>query len=146
LRYRLDNPVVPRSQHTPAWRLFGAALGAFAIAVQLVLFAFLIVQAASAANPADLVQADLAVICTHDPAAAPTADDNGAPPAPPHQHGQCPACTYPQWAKVLAPLPMAPVLLVLLPHSQPMPDYAGVAVTELNSPSPYASRAPPFSA
>ena len=146
MRYRLDNPVVPRSQHTPAWRLFGATLGAFAIAIQLVLSAFLIVQAASAANPADLSQADLAVICTHDPAATPTTDDSGTPPAPLHQHGQCPACALPQWAKVLAPLPTAPVVLVLRPQSQAMSTYAGVPATDLKSPSPYASRAPPFSA
>jgi hypothetical protein len=135
--------VARRSHDTPAWRVFGAALGTFAIALQLLLSAFLIVQAASAGTQADLSQADLAVICTHDPAAA--ADDTGAPPTP-HQHGQCPACACPQWAKLVAPLPASPVVLVLRPHSQTMPTYAGVAVTELKSPSPYSSRAPPFSA
>jgi hypothetical protein len=135
--------VVPRSQHTPAWRVFGAALGAFAIAVQLLLSAFLIVQAASAGNRADVSQADLGVICTHDPAA--TADE-GAPPSTPHQHGQCPACACPQWAKMLAPLPAPPIVLVLRPRSQTEPAYAVSAVTELKSPSPYSSRAPPFSA
>jgi len=139
--------VVPRSQHTPAaWHHFGAALGAFAIAVQLVLSAFLMVQEALAANQADLSQADLAVICTHDPAAAPITDDGGAPPASPHQHGQCPACACPQWAKLLAPPPVPSVVLVLRPHSQASPAYPVVSVTEVNSPSPYASRAPPFSA
>jgi hypothetical protein len=135
--------VVPRSHDTPAWRVFGAALGAFAIAVQLLLSAWLIAQAAAAGSQADLSQADLAVICTHDPAA--TADDTGNPPAP-HQHGQCAACASPQWAKLLAPLPLPPVVLVLRPHSQALPVYAGVSATELAFPSPYASRAPPFSA
>jgi hypothetical protein len=137
--------VVPRSQHTPAWRLFGAVLGAFAIALQLVLSSWLIVQAAGAGSQAGLNEADLAVICTHDPASVPTTDDGGAPPAP-HQHGQCPACACPQWAKVLAPLPTSPVFLVLRPQSQPLPAYAAVATTQFASPSPYASRAPPFSA
>jgi hypothetical protein len=118
-------------------------LGAFAIAIQLVLSAFLIGLGASAGNPAELSQADLAVICTHDPAA--TADDSGAPPAP-HQHGQCPACACPQWAKLLAPLPLPPVVLVLRPHSQTQRPYSVASVTELDSSSPYSSRAPPFSA
>jgi hypothetical protein len=135
--------VVPRSHDTPVWRVFGAALGAFAIAVQLLLSAWLIVQAASA--QANLSQAGLAVICTHDPAAA--TDDTGTPAAPaPHQHGQCPACACPQWAKLIGPLPTPPVVLVLRPHSQPLPAYAGITASELASPSPYASRAPPFSA
>jgi hypothetical protein len=137
--------VVPRSQHIPAWRLFGAALGVFAIALQLLLSSWLIVQAAAAGSQAGLSEADLAVICTHDPASVPTPDDGGTPPAP-HQHGQCPACACPQWAKLLAPLPMAPVLLVLRPESQPPQAHAGVAITSLTSPSPYSSRAPPFSA
>ena len=134
--------VVPRSHDTPAWRVFGAALGAFAIAMQLMLSAFLIVQAAAAGSQADLSQADLAVICTHDPAAA----DDSAPPLAPHQHGQCAACACPQWAKLLAPPSAAPVFLVLRPHSQTLPTYPGFAATEHASPSPYASRAPPFSA
>jgi hypothetical protein len=140
---RLDNPVAPRSHDTPLWRTFGAALGAFAIGVQLLLSVWLIVQAAGAGSQAGLSEADLAVICTHDPAA--TADEDGAPPTP-HQHGQCPACACPQWAKLLAPLPTPPVFLVLRPHSQTPPAYAGTVVTELKSPSPYSSRAPPFSA
>ena len=135
--------MVPRSHDTPAWRVFGAALGAFAIAVQLLLSAWLVVQATTAGSQADLTQADLAVICTHDPAAT---TDDGAPPPAPHQHGQCPACAVPQSAKLLAPLPAPPVLLVLRPHSQPLRTYVGLAATELASPPPYASRAPPFSA
>ena len=133
--------MAPRSHATPAWRLFGAAVGAFAIGVQLLLSVWLIVQAAAASSPVDLSEADLAVVCTHDPAAA----DTGAPPAP-HQHGQCAACACPQWAKLLAPLPASPVALVLRPHSQMPRAYVGVDATQLASPSPYASRAPPFSA
>ena len=132
-----------RSHEIPAWRVFGAALGAFAVAVQLLLSGWFLVQAAAAASPADLSQADLAVICTHDPDA--TADDTGVPPAP-HQHNQCPACAFPQTAKLLAPLPTAPVLVVLRPRSQSLHALAGTFVTEPRSPSPYASRAPPFSA
>jgi hypothetical protein len=132
--------MVRRSHDTPAWRVFGAALGAFAIALQLLLSAWFIAQSAAAAG---VSEADLAVICTHDPAA--TADDTGAPPAP-HPHGQCAACACPQWAKLLAPLPEPPVFLVLRPHSQTLRVYAGLAATELASPSPYSSRAPPFSA
>ncbi len=129
------------SHDTPAWRVFGATLGAFAIGVQLLLSAWLLVQAATA-QP-DLTQADLAVICTHDPAA--TAADTGVPPAP-HQHDHCPACACSQWAKLLTPLPEASVSLVLRPDSQPLHAVAAVAATQLASPSPYASRAPPFSA
>src|SRR5262249_17982314 len=125
--------------------LVGVALGAFAIAVQLVLSAWLIVRATGIPSQTDLREADLAVICTHDPAAAATTDDSGSPPAP-HQHGQCPACACPQWAKLLAPLPVPPVVLVLRPHSQAAPAYTVAGVTELSSPSPYSSRAPPFSA
>jgi hypothetical protein len=135
--------VVPRSHHTLAWRLFGAALGAFAIGLQFVVSAFLIVQAATVSQ-AGLSEADLAVICTHDPASVPSTDD-GAPPAP-HQHNQCPACACPQWAKVLAPLPTPPILLVLRPQSQPLHAHAGVSIASVSSPSPYSSRAPPFSA
>ena len=130
--------MVGRSHETPVWRVFGAALGAFAIAIQVLLTAWIIGQAAAAA--AD--QTDLVVICSHDPAA--TAD--GGAPSTPHPHGQCAACGCPQSAKLLAPLPAPPVLLVLRPHSQTLRIHAGLAVTELKSPSPYASRAPPFSA
>jgi len=137
--------VAPRSQHTPASRVFGAALGAFALALQLLLSSWLIVQAAAAGSQAGLSEADLAVICKHDPASVPTPDDGGTPPAP-HQHGQCPACACPQGAKLLPPLPMGPVFLVLRPRSQSLQARAGVVIASLASPSPYASRAPPFSA
>lgn len=131
------------SHDTPAWRVFGAALGAFAIVVQLLFSAWLIVDAAAATSQAGLTQADLGVICTHDAAA--TADDTGAPPAP-HPHGQCAACACPQSAKLLAPLPTPPVVAVLRPRSQTLHAHAGVGAPSPRSPSPYASRAPPFSA
>ena len=111
--------------------------------MQLLLSAWVIAQAAGAGNQTDLTQADLAVVCSHDPAA--TADD-GVPAPAPHRHGQCPACACSQWAKLLAPMPTAPVFLVLRPHSQAMPAYASITATEVASPSPYASRAPPLSA
>jgi hypothetical protein len=139
----LETPVVRRSHDTPAWRVFGAALGAFAIVVQLMFSAWLIVDAAAAGSQAALSRADLGVICTHDPAAA--ADDTGAPPAP-HPHRQCPACTCPQSAKLLAPLPTPPVVAVLRPRAQALHVRAGVVAPPPRAPAPYASRAPPLSA
>ena len=131
------------SHDTPAWRLLGAALGAFAIVVQLLLSAWLIVAAAAAGGQAGLTQADLAVICTHDKAAI--ADDTGVPPTP-HPRGQCAACTCPQSVKLLAPLPTPPVIAVLRPQSRTSHAPAAVDAPQPRSPSPYASRAPPFSA
>jgi len=135
--------VVRGSHDTPAWRVFGAALGAFAIVVQLLLSVWLIVDAAAAGSPGGLTQAELGVICTHDPAA--TADNPGAPTAP-HPHGQCAACACPQSAKLIAPLPTPPLLAVLRPRSQTLHAHASADVAKPTSPSPYASRAPPFSA
>jgi hypothetical protein len=135
--------VVRPSQDTPAWRVFGAALGAFAIAVQLVFAAWLVVDAAAAGTPVDLTEANLGVICTHDPAA--TADNPGAPAAP-HPHGQCAACACPQSAKLLAPLPTPPVIAVLRPRARTLHVHAAIATPRPRSPSPYASRAPPVSA
>jgi hypothetical protein len=132
-----------RSHDSPAWRVFGAGLGAFAIVVQLLLSAWLVVDAAAAGNPADLTQAGLAVICTHNGAATP--GDTGAPPAP-HQHGQCAVCTGPQSAKLLAPLPTPSVVAVLRPHSQTLHARLDAAAPQPRSPAPYASRAPPLSA
>src|SRR5262249_27618283 len=127
------------SQQPPAWRLFGAALGAFAIAVQLLLTAWLIGQAAAAADGADL-----AVICTHDQP-APAGDDGGAPAAP-KSHGACPACACPFSAKVLAPPPS--LIFVAAPRlsSQAMRPAATPRPTALRFRAPYASRAPPRSA
>jgi hypothetical protein len=136
--------VVRQSHDTPAWRVFGAGLGAFAIVVQLLFSAWLIVDAAAAGSQAGLTQADLGVICTHDPAAV--ADDGGGAPPAPHPHTQCPACACPQSAKLLAPLPMPPVVAVLRPRSQTLHAHAGVVAPPPRSPAPYSSRAPPFSA
>jgi len=133
--------VVRRSHDTPAWRLFGAALGALAIVVQLLFSAWLIVDAAAAGTPGS--QADLGAICTHDPAAAP---DTGGAPSTPHEHGQCPACACPQSVKLLAPLPTPPILAVLRPRAAPPHVDAGLAAPQSHSRTPYASRAPPFSA
>jgi hypothetical protein len=129
----------PRSQQLPAWRLFGAALGAFAIAVQLLLTAWLIGQAAAAANAPDL-----GVICAHDQPAP--ADDGGGTPVAPKSHGQCPACACPQSGKVLAPPPA--VVFVAAPRvaSQAMRPAAAPRPTVLDFRAPYASRAPPRSA
>jgi hypothetical protein len=138
----LETPVGRRSHDTPASRVFGAALGAFAVVVQLLFSAWLIVDAA-AANQAALVQAELGVICTHDPAA--TVDNTGVPPAP-HPHQQCPACACPQSTEFLAALPTPPVVAVLRPQSLTPQVHAAVAVPPTRSPAPYASRAPPFSA
>ena len=132
-----------RSHDIPAWRVFGVALGAFAVAVQLMFSAWLVVDAAAATRQAGLSQADLGVICTHDPAA--TTDDSGTPPAP-HPHGQCPACACPQSAKLLASLPTPPVIALLRPRAQTLHVHAGIAAPQSYSHAPYASRAPPFSA
>jgi len=118
-------------------------VGAFAIVVQLLFSAWLIVDAAAAGSQAGPTQADLGVICTHDPAAA--ADNTGAPPAP-HRHTQCPACACPQSAKLLAPLPTPPVVTVLRPRAQTLQAHAAVVAPPPRSPAPYSSRAPPFSA
>jgi hypothetical protein len=133
--------MVRRSHDIPAWRVFGAVLGAFAIAVQLVLSGWLIGLAAAAADQA-ADQAGLAVICSHDPAA--TTDDSGAPPAP-HSHSQCPACA-PQSAHLFAPPPAPASHAVARPLSEPLPVRSDFAATELRLVSPYLSRAPPLSA
>ena len=133
--------MVRRSHNTLAWRLFGAALGTLAIVVQLLFSAWLIVDAAAAGTPGS--QADLGVICTHEPAARP---DAGGAPSAPHEHGQCPACACPQSVKLLAPLPTPPILAVLRPRAAPPHVDAGLAAPQSHSHTPYASRAPPFSA
>ncbi len=131
--------MVPRSHESSALRAFGVAAGAFAILVQLLFSIWSIVAAAA---PADAT-ADLSVICTHDPAAA--TDNNGGPPAP-HPHGQCDACACPQSTKLLAPLPTAPILVVLRPRSHSLDIRPLVVAPQLRFSAPYASRAPPVSA
>jgi DUF2946 family protein len=123
----------------PIWRSVGAALGAFALGVQLVLSAWFIVQSAVAADPA------LQVICSHDGSAPAAAGDDGAP-ATPTSHSQCPACACVQSAKILAPPPDAPRFVVLRPRSQALPPAAVRVIARLHLRSPYASRAPPLSA
>ena len=113
------------------------------MAVQIVLSAWLIVQAATIGNQADLTEADLWVICTHRPAAT---ADTGTPAPTPHRHGQCPACACPQLVKLLAPPPTPPVILVMRPRSQTLLGHIAVIAAEPASPSPYPARAPPFSA
>jgi hypothetical protein len=128
-----------RSQQLPAWRLFGAALGAFAIAVQLLLTAWLIGQAAAAADVPGL-----GVICAHGQA-APAGDDGGVP-VPPKSHGQCPACACPQSGKVLAPPPALVFVAVPRLWSRATRPAAAPRPTVLDFRAPYASRAPPRSA
>ena len=128
-----------RSQQLPAWRLFGAALGAFAIAVQLLLTAWLIGQAAAAADGPDL-----GVICSRDQP-APAGGDGGAPIAP-KSHGACPACACPQSGKVLAPPPPFAFVAVARLSSQAMRPAAAPQPIALDFRAPYASRAPPLSA
>ena len=128
-----------RSQQPPAWRLFGAALGAFAIAVQLLLTAWLIGQAAAAADAPYL-----GVICSHDQS-VPAGGDGGAPVAP-KPHCQCPACACPQSAKVLAPPPAFVFVAAPRLSSQAMRPAAAPRPTVLDFRAPYASRAPPRSA
>ncbi|HLH88396.1 MAG TPA: DUF2946 family protein [Xanthobacteraceae bacterium] len=128
-----------RSHQPPAWRLFGAALGAFAIAVQLLLTAWMIGQAAAGAGGTP----DLAVICTHDQQ-APVGDDGGAPVAP-KSHGACPACACPFSAKVLAPPPALVFVAAPQPASQAMRPASVPRPTSLDFRAPYASRAPPRS-
>lgn len=127
-----------RSHDIPAWRVFGAMLGAFALGIQLLLSGWFIVQIAAAAD-----QADFAVICTHDRAAA---DEGSGAPSAPDQHGQCPVCACLQAAQLLGPPPAASSHAVTEPRSERLPTRAEVIATEPSFRSPYSSRAPPFSA
>jgi hypothetical protein len=131
--------MVRPSHEYPAWRVFGAMLGAFALGVQLLLSAWLIGQAAAAA--AD--QPDFASICSHDPAA--TTDETGVPAAP-HQHGSCAACGCPLATHLVAPPPASASHVLPLPRSERLHAIAAAPAAEQRFHSPYASRAPPFSA
>ncbi len=137
--------MVRRSRNIPAkrpvWHAIGAALGAFAMGVQLVLAGWVIAQAASAAPD---LQADFQVICAHDGSAA--GGGGSGTPITPAPHGQCAVCACLQQAKVLAPPPEAPRVVVPRQSAQTVAVYK---VRSLNLPhvhSPYASRAPPLSA
>jgi len=133
--------MVRRSRHIPAkrpvWHAIGAALGAFAMGVQLVLAGWLIAQAAAAAPD---LQADM-VICAHEGAGG----GSGVPMAP-ASHGQCAVCACLQSAKILAPPPEAPHVVVLRPYVQTVAVFTAQSLDVLHVHSPYASRAPPVSA
>jgi len=107
--------------------------------VQLVLSGWLISQAAAAAEP------DLLVICSHGASPTTGGGDGGAPLAP-GSHGQCAVCACLQAAKVLAPPPEAPRLVVLRQRAEAVPAIAPQVVHFLHIYSPYASRAPPIPA
>jgi len=126
------------SRQLPAWRAFGAALGAFAIGAQLLLSGWLIGQVAAAATD----QTDFLIVCAHDASAT---RDGGTAPSP-KSHDQCPACACPQSAKLFAPPPAWPNIVVLRPRSQPMQASTSHVPSRHHDHSPYASRAPPASA
>jgi hypothetical protein len=135
--------MVRRSRHNPAkrpvWHVIGAALGAFAMGVQLVLAGWLIAQTAAAAD----LPADLQVICAHDGAGAGGGSDT---PTAPASHGQCAVCACLQSAKILAPPPMAPHVVVPHPRGETVVVVVVRSLHVLHVNSPYASRAPPISA
>jgi hypothetical protein len=126
----------------PVWHAIGAALGAFAMGVQLVLAGWLIAQSASAAPD---LQADGQVICTHDAGVA--ASGGSDTPSAPASHGQCSVCVCLQSAKILAPPPEAPSVQVLRQRvTQTVAVFPPQSLPVLHVHSPYASRAPPVSA
>jgi hypothetical protein len=133
--------MVRRSHHNPAkrpaWHAIGAVLGAFAMGVQLVLASWLIAQAAAAAP--DLQGA---AICAHDGSAG---GNPGAPSAP-ASHDQCVVCACLQSAKILAPPPAAPHVVAQQPRGATIAVITVGSLRLLHVHSPYASRAPPFSA
>jgi hypothetical protein len=125
--------IVPATR--AAWRTFGAALGAFALGIQLVLSGWLVVQAATGAP-------DMPSVCAHD-APAPHGGSDGNAPFAPGSHGQCALCASLQSAKILAPPPQAPRFVVLRQRTEAVPSFAVLFVHFLHVHSPYASRAPP---
>jgi hypothetical protein len=137
--------MVRRSRNIPAkrpvWHAIGAVLGAFAMGVQLVLAGWLIAQAASAAPD---LQAEFQVICAHDGSAA-GGGDSGAPMVP-GSHGQCAVCACLQSAKILAPPPEGPRVVAPRLRAQRFAVLTARSLHLLRVHSPYASRAPPFSA
>jgi hypothetical protein len=132
----MDRP----SDDTPAWRVFGAALVAFSIVIQLLVSGLLVGPLAAAVD-----QPELSVICSHSAAGAGVRDDGGVPSTP-QSHDQCPACACPQLAKFFATAPISPTLTILRPRSQRLAAYAAHVPADLDFHSPYASRAPPQSA
>jgi hypothetical protein len=137
--------MVRRSRHIllakrPVWHAMGAALGAFAIGVQLVLAGWLIAQAAAAAPD---LSAGLQVICAHDGAGA-GGGHSGIPVAP-GAHDQCAVCACLQSAKILAPPPEAPHVVMLRARGETLAIHTVPSLHFRHVHSPYASRAPPFS-
>jgi hypothetical protein len=131
--------MVRRSRDIPAWRAFGAALGALSIAVQLLLSGVLIGHIAAAEDDAGWV------ICAHDRSATADEGAGGSLPAP-APHDQCPACACPQSAHLFAPPPATLSFVRLLPRSETLQPYHDPVRHDLRVHSPYSSRAPPFSA
>jgi hypothetical protein len=123
----------------PAWRACGAALAAFAIGLQLLVSGLLIGRVAVAMD-----QAELSVVCSHDPATG-LGDGTGAPTAP-ASHDQCPACAFPPSAKLFAAAPASPGFALPHPRSEVPRVFADRVLAEPYVHSPYASRAPPYSA
>src|SRR5215469_14713736 len=126
VRRSRHNPV-NRPATRPLWHAIGAALGAFAMGVQLVLAGWLIAQAAAAAPD---LQADM-VICAHEGAGGPSA------PIAPASHGQCAVCACLQSAKILAPPPEAPHVVVLRPYVQTVAVFTAQSLDVLHVHSPY---------
>jgi hypothetical protein len=139
--------MVRRSPHSPAktrtkrpvWHVIGAALGAFAMGVQLVLAGWLIAQAAAASD----LQADLQVICAHDGAGA---GGGSEAPVTPASHGQCAVCACLQSAQILAPPLAVPPVVVPHPRGETVAVVTVRTLHVLHVHSPYASRAPPVPA
>jgi len=135
--------MVRRSRYSsakrPVWHVIGAALGAFAMGVQLVLAGWLITQTAAASD----LQADLQVICAHDGAGA---DGGSGAPTAPMSHGQCAVCACLQSAKLMAPPPVAPHVVVPHPRGETVAVVVVRSLHLLHIHPPYASRAPPVSA
>jgi hypothetical protein len=129
----------PFSASASAWRAFGAGLAAFVLGAQLLVSGLVVGSMVRAAG-----EADLAVICTHVPAV----DPGSAPdvPAPQKSHDACPACTCAQSSNLVPTLPAAPLLAVLRARSEPVPPRRVALATDHHLHSPYASRAPPYSA
>jgi hypothetical protein len=123
----------------PAWRVCGAALAAFAIGLQLLVSGLLIGRVAVAMD-----QADLALICSHDPAAG--LDDGTGAPSAPASHDQCPACAFTSSAKLFATAPVSPSVALAHPRSEVPRVFADRVLAAPDVHSPYASRAPPHSA
>jgi hypothetical protein len=125
----------------PAWRVCGAVLAACAIGLQLLVSGLLIGRGAVAMD-----QAELSVVCSHDPAALNGLDDGTGTPTGPASHEQCPACAFPPSAKLFASAPASPSFALPHPRSEVPRVFADHIPAEPYAHSPYASRAPPRSA